>query len=100
MKTQGKFTLVIRGSTDEAFKVPLSSWDGFNYLFQRLVTGQVVAMSEFPYYGMDIQVGPRALLAAAADYLDDGFHETLVADLREIVEGGELEEFPDRSHPR
>jgi hypothetical protein len=36
-------------------------------------------------------VPPAVILSDAADYLDDGYHEKLVADLREIVEGGELE---------
>lgn len=36
-------------------------------------------------------VPPAVTLSDASDYLDDGFHEKLVADLREIVEGGELE---------
>lgn len=42
-------------------------------------------------------VPPAVILSDAADYLDDGFpeHMKLVADLREIVEGGELEPKPD-----
>jgi hypothetical protein len=39
-------------------------------------------------------VPPAVILSDAADYLDDGYHEKLVADLREIVEGGELEPKP------
>jgi hypothetical protein len=41
------------------------------------------------------KVPPVVILSDAADYLDDGFHDRLVADLREIVEGGELEAKPD-----
>jgi hypothetical protein len=40
------------------------------------------------------KVPPAVILSDAADYLDDGYHEKLVADLREIVEAGELEQLP------
>jgi hypothetical protein len=99
MKTQGQFTIVLRGSTERTQKIPLGSWDGFNYLMHRLLRGETVAESEFPHYGLTIDVGPAAILSAAADYLDDGYHEKLVADLREIVEGGELEELPAEPQP-
>lgn len=101
MKAQGQFTIVIRGSTEATGRVALRSWDGFNYLFHRLLTGQEVAQSEFAHYGIELRLGPAAVLCGAADYLDDGFHEQLVADLREIGECGELEEWSkDDQAPR
>lgn len=57
-------------------------------------------LCEIPEVGQALQmradrrkVPPAVILSAAADYLDDGHHERLVADLREIVDGGELEPF-------
>jgi hypothetical protein len=62
MKTKGEFTIVIRGSTERTGKVPLSSWSGFQYLMQRLVTGDPVAESEFPHYGLAVEVLPGQVL--------------------------------------
>jgi hypothetical protein len=58
----------------------------------RALAGEDIDQRDLVPYGIKISVGPAAVLSAAADYLDDGFHAPLVADLRELVEGGELEE--------
>lgn len=58
MKTNGNFTIIIRGSTDATGKVAISSWNGFDYLMNRLLTGQPVALSEFPHFGVEVEVLP------------------------------------------
>jgi hypothetical protein len=60
MKTNGEFSIVVRGSTERTGKVPLTSWDGFHYLMQRLLTGQEVADEEFRHYGVEIELDPPA----------------------------------------
>jgi hypothetical protein len=42
----------------------------------------------------DAPLDPARILTAAADWLDDGFHDRLAAELREIAAGGELEPWP------
>jgi len=96
MEAKGQFTIVIRGSTERTSKIPVSSWHGFDYLMQRLLAGQHVAMTEFDHYGLDVVVGPAALLEHAADFLDDGYHERLVTELRDIAATDGLEEWPPK----
>jgi hypothetical protein len=83
-------TIVIRGRGLEHMHGSQAEFVGRT--IARALAGEEVAQRDLVPYGIEISVGPAAVLSASAEYLDDGFHEKLAADLREIAEAGELEE--------
>jgi hypothetical protein len=92
MKATGPSVLTIKFDPDQVQFISGQA-ESLAYHLERLLTGKETADSEWTHLGLEAAVhdGSENALAVrrltlAADFLDDGFHDKLVDELRAIAD--------------